>query len=156
MKKLGSFHYGELFKIVFAKAGITVKEIAEKSGHSTQAIYNIFKNKSPRIDVVLELARLLPTETKLDAIDLLLATDEETELTRKRIVDHFSESYKYIKDQNDEILSIQKGEREYYPKKLRDIERKIDGLAKELDLMKELIRTKDELIQSLKSQLNKK
>lgn len=154
MTKFLSPHFGEILKTIFYTDGISVKELARKTGMTTQGIYNIFKTKTPRIDVILTLSKHLSTEAKLNALDLLLE-DSESELSRERIMRHFEESQNKLSLDTENIRDEMYRQDGIYVRRLGEIEGKIDQLAEQLKMMKDLVRAKDEMIEMLKKQMGK-
>lgn len=154
MTKLLSLHYGEILKTIFYTDGISVKEIAQKTGMTTQGVYNIFKTKTPRIDVILNLTKHLSAEAKLNALDLLME-GSESEFSREKIVEHFIAGQDKFNKDTENIRNEIYRQDHIYANRLNQIEGKIDLLAEQLKMMKDLVKAKDEMIDMLKKQLNK-
>ena len=99
--------------------------------------------------------KFLSSESKLNAIDLLLEANEESEMTRAKIVEHFNESHKNLAESTTAIRINQEWEKDFYTKRLEDFSNKLDRLQNDISIIKEVIKSKDDLIDVLKDQLKK-
>jgi len=147
MAEIEKFHYGNLIKQMLRQKDISVREIAEKSGRSTQAVYSILRTESPRIDIVIEISIIIGFKDFLN--ELILNVDELTEslstielgghMTTKKLAYHEVPLHSFIRT-----------EEEKNPEKIENLNGKILSLEKSLYLAEQVIEAKDELIEQLR------
>ncbi len=146
MAEIEKFHYGNLIKQMLRQKDISVREIAERTGKSTQAVYSILRTESPRIDIVIEISIIIGFKDFLN--ELILNVDELTEslstidggpMTTKKLAYHEVPLHAFTRTEEKKV-----------PEKIENLNEKILSLEKSLYLAEQVIAAKDELIEHLK------
>jgi len=147
MGEIEQFHFGDLFKRMLRRKDISVREVAEKTGKSTQAIYSFLRTQSPRMDMMLEVSLIVGFKDfvnelilKIDRVKMSFSLDEEGNFIPRRL-------------EYDDIIAYHRSPQkleEEKPTKIENYEEKILSLEKSLYLAEQVIKAKDELIDHLK------
>lgn len=148
-------HYGEVLKCLVKKQNISVKELSERLNMTTQGLYNIFRNKSPRIDTIMEITYALgitikEMELHEDVRKIRERAEMHTEYFNGKLGDQTENIKGQMNEQQGMLINMIKENREYYTSNLLRLEQRMDGINKALDMARELIEAKDQLITELR------
>jgi transcriptional regulator with XRE-family HTH domain len=137
-------HYGRLIKRMLSTKDISVRELSEKTGKSTQQIYNIFRTQHPRIDVVIEISMILGFKFFIQTL-----ISEVTEL-RDTLANEDSDINEAFEQLEKKTIEIRKEDRAYYTDKIDYFVEKVEKIEQSLSLAEQVIKAKDELIEQLR------
>ena len=144
MTEKEGIHYGKLIKKLLNQKNISVRELSERTGRSTQAVYNIFRTQYPRIDVVIDVSLVLGFKYFIE--NLILNVDE----LKKSLSDEGDKISDAIEVHEQKETSARDKDRIFYTEKLELFEEKINSIEQSLSLAGQVIKAKDELIEQLK------
>lgn len=149
MAEIEKFHFGELFKRMLRQKDISVREVAERTGRTTQAIYSFLRTQSPRMDMALEVSLLIGFKdfvneliSNINKIKMSLSYDEKGNYISRKL------EYDDIITFNPPVDPISEK-----PEKIENLQEKIQYLEKSLSLAERVIAAKEELIERLKMEL---
>ncbi|NQT77399.1 MAG: helix-turn-helix transcriptional regulator [Bacteroidetes bacterium] len=147
MAEIEKFHFGNLFRRMLRQKDISVREVAERTGKSTQAVYSFLRTQSPRMDIVLEVAIILGFK---DFVNELISN-----ITKLKMSMSYDEKGNYVTrtlEYDDLITFVPDGgyREEHNPEKMENLKEKVLSLEKSLYLAEQVIVAKDELIEHLK------
>ena len=137
-------HYGRLIKKMLTQKDISVRELSEKTGKSTQQIYNVFRTQYPRIDVVIEISMCVGFKFFIQTL-----ISEVTEL-RESLKDEGTDIREAIEQHERQDRKHRQEDRDYYTEKLDYFLEKIETIEQSLSLAQQVIKAKDELIEKMK------
>jgi len=136
-------HYGELLKEMVKSKGFSAKDLSLKIGITTQGVYNIYRTKSPRIDVMIEVTRAIGLEfSTYELIQNVKQIKNNATDTSKAIDKKFNSQTQDIADKL--------GDRDYFTEIIIRLEKKLDTIEACLINAREVIEAKNELIKYLK------
>ena len=144
MTEKEGIHYGKLIKRLLNQKNISVRELSERTGRSTQAVYNIFRTQYPRIDVVIDVSLVLGFKYFIE--NLILNVDE----LKKSLSDEGDKISDAIEVHEQKETSARDKDRIFYTEKLELFEEKINSIEQSLSLAGQVIKAKDELIEQLR------
>ncbi len=144
MTEKEGIHYGKLIKKLLNQKNISVRELSERTGRSTQAVYNIFRTQYPRIDVVIDVSLVLGFKYFIE--NLILNVDE----LKKSLSDEGDKISDAIEVHEQKETSARDKDRIFYTEKLELFEEKINSIEQSLSLAGQVIKAKDELIEQLR------
>ncbi|NQT76523.1 MAG: helix-turn-helix transcriptional regulator [Bacteroidetes bacterium] len=144
MTEKEGIHYGKLIKKLLNQKNISVRELSERTGRSTQAVYNIFRTQYPRIDVVIDVSLVLGFKYFIE--NLILNVDE----LKKSLSDEGDKISDAIEVHVQKETSARDKDRIFYTEKLELFEEKINSIEQSLSLAGQVIKAKDELIEQLR------
>jgi transcriptional regulator with XRE-family HTH domain len=144
MTEKEGIHYGKLIKKLLNQKNISVRELSERTGRSTQAVYNIFRTQYPRIDVVIDVSLVLGFKYFIE--NLILNVDE----LKKSLSDEGEKISDAIELHEQKETSARDKDRLFYTEKLELFEEKINSIEQSLSLAGQVIKAKDELIEQLR------
>ena len=144
MAEMVSVHYGRLIKRMLAQKDISVRELSEKTGKSTQQIYNIFRTQFPRIDIVIEISMCVGFKFFIQTL-----ISEVTEV-REALAKEDGDITEAFQQHEEREQKNRLKDREYYTEKLDYFIEKVEKIERSLSLADQVIRAKDELIEQLK------
>ena len=140
-------HYGEVLKALVRKHEVSVKELSERMRMTTQGVYNIFRTKSPRVDVIVEVTEALGVP--FNAIEKFGNVKEIREYNEKDAA-MFSGK---MKDQEGRVIDNNIENREFYTSSITMSEVKMEVFEKALAMADQVIEAKNQLIEQLKKEL---
>lgn len=139
-----SVHYGEVLKKLVKSKGFSPNDLSKKLNMTTQGVYNIFRTKSPRVDVMIAVTRAIGLE--FSTWELL----QDVEKLKK----HASNSNEFIDSkidyQTQEFTEQVEIITERFEKIHDRLEKKLDEFEDCMINAREVIQAKDELIKYLK------
>jgi len=147
MAEIEKFHFGNLFRRMLRQKDVSVREVAERTGKSTQAVYSFLRTQSPRMDIMLEVAIILGFK---DFVNELISN-----ITKLKMSMSYDEKGNFVSrtlEYDDLITFVPNGgyHEEQYPGEIENLKEKILSLDKSLYLAEQVIVAKDELIEQIR------
>lgn len=142
-------HYGKLLHDIVRDRRMTVRELSTRMGLSQQGVYNIFRAKSPGIEAVVRMLEALGEVKQMSGLkDYIDTVNKKGDKIRK----HIDESFMKTEGNLEEKINDNKN---YYAGKVDQMIEMMSKINEQLEMSREIIRAKDELIEELRSQLNR-
>lgn len=144
MLKDEGLHLGQLIKKMFQQKEISVREFAEQSGRTTQAVYSLLRTKNPRFDIVLEVSMMVGF--KFFVQSLIQSIDE----LKQSIPSDDEKIGEAIEMHGRELAEERKQEIAQYLERIESLNQRIKDIEQSISLAEQVISLKDELITQLK------
>jgi predicted transcriptional regulator len=142
-------HYGKVLHGLVREKRMTIRELSGRMGLSQQGVYNIFRAKSPGIESVVKMLEALGEVKQMSGLQQYINTVNSK---GEKIKQHIDESFIKTEGQLEERINEN---RKYYAGKVDQMMEMMSKINEQLDMSREIIRAKDELIEELRSQLNR-
>lgn len=139
-------HYGEILKSEAKKLGVSTSVMAKRLDMTEPGVYNIYRTKSPRIDVIIKFQNALGIG--MDRISEIFGEQLKKRTNKERVF--FSGK---ISDQSNELVEKICENREFYLSHLKRLEERMISFEKSLEMTNEIIKAKDQLISELQKQI---
>ena len=133
-------HYGEVLKNLVKSKGFTTVDVSKKLNMTTQGVYNIYRTQSPRVDVMIKVARAIGVE--FSTLELLSKVDALGSANGGQLDQR-------IEKQTEDIL----GEREHFRTMMERLTLKMDQILAHSVNAREVIDAKDQVIKMLKEKI---
>lgn len=142
-------HYGKVLHGLVRDKRMTVRELSSRMGLSQQGVYNIFRAKSPGIEAVIKMLEALGEVKQMSGLqDYIDIVNHKGEKIRQHIDESFIKTQGTLEEK---IID----NRNYFEGKIEQMMEMVSKIKEQLEMSREIIRAKDELIEELRIQLNR-